>query len=122
MILLNGKETAFATVCKKESSTKVTPSLVHLTVSGNSLSAGSPGYTDYMNQKFLSYRINDSGDYEDLLSMRIAAGDINGDGKDDLAVLTYTNNITSSGAYNYDDEPEKDLYTPQLAIGYGSGS
>ncbi len=118
----NGKETAFATVCKKESSTKVTPSLVHLTVSGNSLSAGSPGYTDYMNQKFLSYRINDSGDYEDLLSMRIAAGDINGDGKDDLAVLTYTNNITSSGAYNYDDEPEKDLYTPQLAIGYGSSN
>ncbi len=97
---------------------KVETRIVELSVSGTTITQDYKGYYTYLNQFFFKTdetNISNSGDYEDLLSTQITSGDFNGDGIDDLAVLSYTNNISDT----YDGEDWKDLYTPYLAIGYG---
>lgn len=115
----DGKEVVFAALPFGAGDDE-TPKLVELSAADGSVSVVSSGFTEFFNQAFFDDDIGiyESGDYEDLLSTRITSGDFNNDGKTDLAVLSYTNNISGS----YDDEDYRDLYTPRLIIGYGSDS
>ncbi|MBR3620953.1 MAG: hypothetical protein IKN56_05545, partial [Clostridia bacterium] len=102
----------------KASDPRIVELLVSITSTGITISKNYTGYYWYLNQYFFDTDETDivnSGDYEDLLSTQITSGDFNGDGIDDLAVLSYTNDISNT----YDDEADKGLYTPYLAIGYG---
>ncbi len=120
----NKKETAVAVLplCKPGDTDYEVPQVIEFTVnaSNNTISKGN-GTSGYVNQAFFDddeIGIADSTDYEDLLSTQITSGDFNGDGKDDIAVLSYTNNISTT----YDDEDYIDLYVPFLRIGHGSSS
>ena len=113
----DGKETAVAAVPGKNGD-NANPCLVQLSVSGNSLSVGTPGYTGYMHSEYRTSNILDTGNYNDLLSTLITSGDFNSDGIDDIAVLSYTNETSNS----YNGASTRGRYTPFLSVGYGSSN
>ena len=73
--------------------------------------------SSYLNQDYLANReMREDSNYENQLAASLATGDFNGDGIDDLAVLSYLNKFTVK--YNY--ESKIGMQVPNLAIGYGS--
>lgn len=91
--------------------------LVEYKRSNNALTATtSAKKTAYLNPYYYAHSIKKSSHYYDKLSVDLTSGDFNGDGFDDIAVLSYVNDIYHT--YK-NDGSNIGLYAPYLAIGLG---
>ena len=69
----------------------------------------------YVNDAYKGSKLSGSWQLRNQLCMALASGDVNGDGIDDLAVLSYTGDISS----NYVSAVGNTTCIPQLSVGYG---
>ncbi|PWM38762.1 MAG: hypothetical protein DBX46_01400 [Clostridiales bacterium] len=76
---------------------------------------GGANSVSYLHSAYRSSKLSGSWQVQNQLCMALASGDVNGDGIDDLAVLSYTGDITS----NYVSAVGNATCIPQLSVGYG---
>lgn len=69
----------------------------------------------YLHSAYRSSTLSGSWQVQNQLCMALASGDVNGDGVDDLVVLSYTGDISS----NYVSAVGNATCIPQLSVGYG---